>query len=336
VVARTHKLGTGWFDEWITAEMRRDPHDFQLLFEIVARATPTAKAAELVRVALETGQVEPRSVGQLSYGNWSDNIPQDVLSRLLEAVAARGYEETALTILSQRLKNHHDELDAWDSFATGLVTLQKLICSRNMVNHYWETVALQIAPHHPQELATAICAAQAQRGSGWFTEFSGAKKVILFLATNHPLSVWEALKPHLTSRPAAHVFTIGFPRDVIDQVPPAEVLAWVAEDPDFRASIIAHMASKNFSTDDTLASRILGQFGMLDVVASAFFSNLISGVFGGPASSHWETLAQQLTDVSVRTQLPQLRRWADNSAASLRNMAELERSQEDEEQIRSG
>lgn len=226
------------------------------------------------------------------------------------------------------------ELGEWDSLATRLATLRKLIRSTHMVNFYWESVSHKIAGNHPFELATAISDAHAHREAGWMVEYSGAKKVIRELLKIDPSSVWRALKPHLTSKADAIVFTIGFPRDVIDQIPANQVMEWISEEPKERAAIVAHLASKDFSSDETLPSRILGQFGNSEVVGSAFFSNFIHGVFSGPASTHWANLAAQLLEVSQRTRLPQLSRWAQGASASLKRMAQQERQREEEAEIR--
>ena len=334
VTSRSRILGSEWFDTWIEAEMQRDPDDLQLLFEIAARTNPTSRCVQLLEVALRTHKVDPIKVGFLAYGDWS-LASRDVLTSLLTAIADNGTEETAVTILAQRFRTKPEEINDWEGFATRLATLPKLIRSRQMTGFYWAAVARTVAPKHVAELARAICAAHAERTDSWMVEFSDAKKLILELVELDPSSVWQALKSHLTSRAESLMFTIGFPRDVIDRVPPNEVVSWVAEDPQERGSIVAHLANKDFSNDETLASQVVGRFGNLKYVASSFFSNLIGGVFGGPASAHWERLSQQLIAVGKRTQLPKLGLWAEEAALSLHTMSENERQREDEEQLRS-
>ena len=109
VFARAEKFGSTWFDEWISTEMRRDPKDFALLFDIAMRLKPTKASAYLLKVAIETGEVEPRLVGQIAYGAWS-SVAVDVLRDLLTALVDGGYEETAIAILFQRLKDNPTEL----------------------------------------------------------------------------------------------------------------------------------------------------------------------------------------------------------------------------------
>lgn len=146
--------------------------------------------------------------------------------------------------------------------------------------------------------------------------------------------VWRSLEPQLSSKVGAYMFSIGFPRGVVERMPPEQVIAWVDADPDERASMVAKLASKNFANDDTLASRIVGTYGDRDDVASAFFSEYVSGSWSGPASAHWEQLATSIEEAANRTKLPKLRRWATDAARSLRQMAERDRQREEEEDLR--
>jgi hypothetical protein len=104
--------------------------------------------------------------------------------------------------------------------------------------------------------------------------------------------------------------------------------------PEKRAAMVAQFASKDMSTEATLASRLLGAYGDNERVASALFSEYVSGFWSGPASAHWDELADSLEDVARRTALPKLRRWAADSARSLRGMAERDRQREEEEDLR--
>jgi hypothetical protein len=90
----------------------------------------------------------------------------------------------------------------------------------------------------------------------------------------------------------------------------------------------------DFSNDETLAARIVGTYGDRDRVVSAFFSKYMSGIWRGPASTHWEQLAASLDDVANRTALPKLRRWTTDAARSLRQMAERDRRHEEEDALR--
>ena len=92
-----------------------------------------------------------------------------------------------------------------------------------------------------------------------------------------------------------------------------------------RIAKLAKLASKNLSSDETLAARVLGAYGDKDDVAHAFFSEYVSGSWAGPASARWGQLALNADEVPKRSSLPRLRRWAADTARGLSEMAERDR-----------
>lgn len=195
-------------------------------------------------------------------------------------------------------------------------------------------VANALVSDHPDEIAAAIFREQADRETGiWFAEHSDAARVLQACVAQSPSRVWHALKPYISSLNQAYRFVIGFPQGLIERMPPDEVGSWIAEKPEERAGIVARLTNMDMTTDETLASRLLGQYGDNEQVGSEFFSAYISGSYWGPSSSRWDQLAAALDVVSARTTLGKLRRWASDKARSLREMAEREREREEEEQI---
>ncbi len=142
------------------------------------------------------------------------------------------------------------------------------------------------------------------------------------------------MQPYVSTPTDALMFSIGFPREVADRMPPGDLTAWVAEKPAERAPVIARLASNDFSTDDTIVSQVLGAYSDIEDIGHAFLSGYISGSWCGPASDHWDELANSLAEVAKRTSLPKLRRWCEDSVRSLRTMADRDRRREAEEQLR--
>jgi hypothetical protein len=204
-----------------------------------------------------------------------------------------------------------------------------------MTSYYWHEVAKTLVAEHAGEIAAAIVREQADHGSStWFAEYSEAAGVLNQCVERDPSGVWHALRPYITPPASAYRFIVGFPEGLLDRMPPDEVGAWVAEKPEERAAIMARLASKDMSTDQTLVSRLLAEYGDNDPIAASFFSAYVSGSWWGPASSHWDQLAEALDTVAGRTALPKLRRWASDHARSLREMAERDREREQEQEIR--
>jgi hypothetical protein len=141
------------------------------------------------------------------------------------------------------------------------------------------------------------------------------------------------LRPRLESA-TVHSFIVGFPRGILDKLPPDEILPWVASSLPERAPIVARLAFKSFDDDASLAARVVGTYGDQEQVANAFLSAYESGSWSGPASRHWENLASGLDRVADSTALPKLRAWATRSARRLRRSAAHERDREEEENLR--
>ena len=335
VSARRRTLGDKWYDGWVTSQYKREPKPIVLLFEVAWRCGATESVANMLAVLLHNEQVSPQIVGQLGFGRWGESLAVNVLETVLRAMTDTGHQETAIEILAYRLKVNPTEIDHWKPLALELVTTSKLIRSRGMASYSWEEVANTIVSDHPGEIAAAIFHEQADRESDtWFIEHSEAAGVLLSCVEQDPRGVWKVMQPYLSPPVDAYRFSIGFPRGILERMPANDVGAWIAEQPEERAAVVAQLATKDMSTDVTLASRILGEYGDNEKVASSFFSEYMSGGWTGSASTHWNQLADSLEEVARRTALPKLRRWAADSVRSLRGMAERDQQREEEEELR--
>ncbi len=335
VSAGRKERGDDWYDDWVRSQAQRTPRPLHLLFEIAWRCGVTPTVARCLEEILRTETVEPEVVGQLGSGRLGEELEPTLLDGLLRAMVDAGHRATALTILEHRTKAQPADNGRWQALALELVTAPDLIRSDHMTSYYWKELALRYVDEHPGEIAAAIIREQGGRSAGtWFAEHSEAALVLHACVERNPEAVWNALLPQLSSKASAYMFSIGFPRGIIERIPPGQVIAWLDSDPDERAAIVARLASKDFSSDETLTARIVGTYGDRDDVASAFFSEYVSGSWWGPASAHWEQLAASLDDVARRTALPKLRRWAMDAARSLRQMAKRDHQREEEKGLR--
>ncbi len=331
---RRRTLGDDWYNAWVKFQFERTPRPIALLFEVAWRCGATEPLAGMLTEILRSEDVSPQIVGQLSFGRWGESLGAEEFGALLRAMADAGHRETALGLLSHRMEAKREEEARWEALALELVTAPELVRSGHMVGHYRKEVAKALVGKHPGEIAAAIFREQAHRETGtWFAEHSQASQVLLDCVERDAGRVWQAMQPYVFTSTYALMFSIGFPRGIVDRMPSDEVTAWVAEKPEERAPVIARLASKDFSTDETIASQVLGAYADNEEVGSAFLSMYISGSWWGPASDHWDELANSLADVAKRTSLPKLRRWSEDSVRSLRTMAERDRHREAEEDL---
>lgn len=332
---RRETLGHAWFDGWLAAELQRDPNDMQLLFEVSARCGPTGAAVGHMNAALAGGSVPIHLVRLLEFGTWGRVIPDQEFYAFLETMADTGHEDTAVAVLANRLEHGDDDLSGWESAALKLVKTPSLVRAHHMSGYYWGVLARRLLPQHAGEIAGAILREQAdKKKDGWFISYSEAQKVLLECAQVDAEAVWSALAIHIATPQDALMFAIGFPREVIDKAPPRRVMEWIRQDPAQRAAVIAHMASKDLSSDSALTAQIIGEFGDLEAVGSSFFSNFVSGSWMGSASGHWAELARSLREVAKRTKLSKLRKWAQESASALDEMSKQDLQREQEQELR--
>jgi len=335
ISACRRRLGDNWYDQWAEAQFQHRPRPINLLFEVAWRCGATATVARHLTDALRTSSVAPEIVGQLGFGKWAKELEPDLLEDVLRALVDDGHRATALTILAHRIEDAPADLGKWRQLALELITDSQLIRSGQMPSYYWQELALRFVSDYSAEIAAAIIREQADRSAGaWFAEHSNAAQVLHACVEQDPGGVWTALLPQLSTLGGAYMFSIGFPRGLIEQVPSEQVLVWVEQRPDERAPMIARLARKDLSSDETLAARVLGVYGDRNEIASAFFSEYVSGVWVGSASDHWQEVAEEVEGVAKRTKLPKLQHWATDAASRLRRMAEQDRQREEEEDLR--
>jgi len=335
VSACRKKRGDDWYDGWVRTQSQRAPRPVHLLFQIAWRCGVTPTVVRCLVEILRSEPVVPEVVGQLEFGCWYEELEPILLGDLLRAMVDAGHRTTALTLLEHRIKTLPAENDRWQALALELIIDPDLIRSGHMTSYYWKELALRYVDEYPGEIAAAIIREQGERSAGtWFAEHSEAAQVLQACVERNPAAVWNALLPQLSSNDIAYRFSIGFPRGIIDRIPCDLVMAWIDTDPDERGPMIAQLVNKDFSSDETLAARIVGRYGDCEDVASAFFSEYVSGSWIGPSSIHWKQLAALLDEVAERTELHKLRRWATDGAHKLRQMAERDRKREEEEDLR--
>ena len=332
---RRRLMGDKWYDSWMRSQFKREPKPVALLFEAAWRCGVTEITVSILISVLESCQVETYIVEQLTFGCVTDDLSRGALEKLLRAMVAAGHSRAAIGILRHRLEDHGTEIECWKSLALELVISSEVVRSGDtMTDYYWQEVAFMIVKDFPREIATAIFQEQVNDGfPGWFAEFTAAKSVLLACAERDPDEVWQGLQLYLLSRDTALRLSIGLPRGVLECLPADDILEWVAEAPVDRAAMMARFTNKDISSDETLASRILGTYGNYEQVASAFFGDYVSGTWVGSSAFHYAKLAKDLCEVAGRTALPKLRRWATKSAKSLRKMAERDHQREEEEEI---
>lgn len=331
---RRQAQGDEWYNRWIKSQFEREPKPIKLIFEAMSRCGVTESAANILVVMMRNCDVDSWVVGQLTHSLWYKNLSFDILGQVLQAMTDTGHAGTAVGILAERISTHATEKEYWKPLALKLVTTTELIRGGAMENYYWKELADTLIPEYPKEIASAIFREQADKKAGtWFADHHEAKNVLFACAKQDAIGVWQVVEQYLKLPGEAYLFSIGFPKGILELMPIDYVKAWVAEKPEERAEMLIRFVKNDIASDDTLASWILETYGEKKQVAEAFFSEYWSGGWSGPSSLHWEELAKALDVIVANTQLIKLRKWAVESAKKLRNWAEDARLKEEEEEL---
>jgi hypothetical protein len=335
ISSKRQALGDEWYEAWLRSQSNRTPKPVDLLFDVAWRCGSNSTAALLLAETMLSEKVNPAIVGHLAFGRWGQDLPLEMLDRLLEAMAWAGHHETAIAMLINRINSNPNELDHWKPLCLRIAMTPDLIRSGQLASFYWKGAVRRLLPEHARDVAAAILSQHQNRDSDapWLIAHSQAENVLRACVEQDPSGVWEAIQAHLSSPFNAEMFSIGFPSDILAKLPPDEIRTWIAQQPGDRAPIVAQLCGTDLSDDATLSSIVLGEFGDNERVAIAFFNRYISGPSSGSLSSRWNQLAQSLTEVAARTKLSKLARWARKYADVLRKMGEDIRRREEEEAL---
>lgn len=325
-------------EQWLDDHSASHPGDSALLVEISWRCGVTEKGARRLASILSEGKADPHTVGELVFGGGWSALSEGTFSLVLEALAGRKeFGDTALGLLVRRLSENPHEKTRWERLALGLLSRADLIQEHRVVSGHWAQLAGVFVSGHERAIASVLFRAHnARSGKNLMLAHGEAERILERCARGDPEGVWGELSSHLERPRSAAVFVIGFPPGIVEMLPQETILHWVEKDPGQRAPLVARMALKNLSSDETLAAQLLGRHGDKPSVRSAFLLSYSTGAWSGSAARHWNSVAQELENVARRTGLPKLRKWAKDAAGSIRRMAQEDQHLEEERMLRSG
>jgi hypothetical protein len=265
--------GDGWYEQWFAQQMQVQPPPVALLLAVGRSAGMTDAIAGQLTALLQ--QYSASAIGQLGSGHWNNAVSQPVLENLLTTILNLGADHNTamLNVLNHRLKNHPNEVNAWQTLALRVIDTPHLI-SNHENSIIWSLVSKQFVSTHASVIATAIFGAKAS--SNWFFEESEAHYTLEACIKEDPSGVWQAMEPYLKNK-NAFGFTIGLPKDIIGQLPIKDILTWAATDPQKHVPVLASLVDKDFSDDNGIGARLIGLYGDDERVADAFTGHYRTG-----------------------------------------------------------
>lgn len=229
------RRGDDWYDGWVEEQAQHVPVPANLIFDVVSRCGPTLRVAECVQGMLASASEV--MVGKLFFGRWGDRLPFESLSKLVWAMVDAGHEKTAVRILEDRVDHQPDEHEQWGELALRLIKTPRLIRDAGTDGYFWKELALRYIVGQVGVISDAILREQATAPVGtWCVERSHHSGEVLGACVKESREeVWEALKPYLALPDAAIRWSLGFPRQLSEQMPVDAVVKWVSENPKERS-----------------------------------------------------------------------------------------------------
>lgn len=304
--------------------------------------------------AFEMGWIGSNIFRSLCYGMSWQAVSQDGLVRLFSLLSNRDDPVSAnvlVELLDRILKKNAWPVDS--DFVFRVVTTQTHFEERlDAHDYHWHSICNKLVAYDSTKALPLLDVLLQQMGSNYRLSYDGyVEPLAKSLCRMNPTEAWGIVAPHLlSSAPEWRVDILnwlkgGFgsfnEKNVVPPIaefPPQIILNWIKQDPEERASMIAHCASR--SLDDkfggALTRALLANYRNIDGVVSGIRCNFHSGCWRGPRSQHLRAMRDQFRnwlgedfDVNVRS-------WIDEEIVYLdREIEAAEISEEREAWNRS-
>jgi hypothetical protein len=262
--------------------------------------------------AFEAGWLGPSYFRNLCYGKSWQSVSQDGLVRLFILLSNREDQISAyvlVDLLDQVLKKNVWPVNSDFVFRVVAARIHFEKQLDTMHTYHWHSVCNKLVAYDSTKALPLLDVLLQQMGSNYRLSYDGyVGPLAKALCRMSPTEAWGIVASHLlSSAPEWRVDLLNWLKgglggfDEKDVVPPiAEfplqlVLGWVAQDPEARASMIAHCAPRSLDDEfgGALTRALLTDYRNLDGVASSISCSFHSGCWTGPRSQHLRTRRDQ-------------------------------------------
>jgi hypothetical protein len=218
--------------------------------------------------------------------------------------------------------------------------------SEVMLSHHWLELSRALINLTPDaEPVVLRCLLENIGSAGAVTASLGTEgeRYLDELASRHPVETWRIVSEYITPPMDTRGFAVtrwlrgdrgfsGRNPGPMRHIPREQVWSWVEADPEPRAAYVANMAPKDFTVKawkDSLIREILCRFGESEKVQGAVFANFFTGGWSGPASSHYATERDTLTQLKSGETNPNALRWLNDAIDATERSLEAAKIEED-------
>lgn len=322
------------------------------------RLTATVAWALLDRC--EAGLIEARQFRLLVYGGVVKSLPLEVVKRIVEKLTDTADvtdAEAALDIVQARRRTNLDELpellgllDRVLHHPAFLRGVEAKTGRDNMRDYHWTEGAkllLEVAPERGLQLAVECIESFGGEGSVTDRYMSGTLEFLDRALARWPNELWQSIARRIGATIDTSTYKLfqwlrgrrNYGRSEaptgFELLPPQLVIDWVACDPDTRAWRIAEYGPPVVSLPDeptTLARLVLERYGDRKEVRQALHANVLSGVFSGPVSEHYQAKLDDAKARLCRETHDFIRLWLREEVERLTSMVQSEIEREESQE----
>jgi hypothetical protein len=255
--------------------------------------------------SFERGWVEASTFQCLCFGMAWQRVPLETMTRLLAMLSDCADRDSAyvqVDLLDQVLKGEVWPVDADLVFKVVTAPVHFEDAKNTMHAYHWHGVCKKLVARDAQKAMRLLDVLLRQMGIDYALSYDHyVEPFAQTLCRINPIEAWGIVVSHLLSaapkwrgdllnwlKGGLGDFDKGNSVPPIAEFPLKTVLDWIAEDPENRASMIAHCAPRSLDDEygGAVTKALLVNYRNVDGVAGGISANFHSGSWTGPMSQH--------------------------------------------------
>jgi hypothetical protein len=300
----------------------------ELAFACTWRGTPSSHGLERILRLVDSGAVQPESLGYLAYGSWTHSFSskevEELLERMLRAAKPK-IMDPAMGIVLALLKRDPGSFEQVEASVWKMIRIKP---DRNW-SWEWGMISSTLAKRDPKRLTTIVLSFFEEEG--FLAPPDGYEKQALSEATKQsPEECWDAIGQFLLRMDSAsHRLLLGLREWYGELLPTPVLIQWAKDHLPKGPGIAAELVAVKANVLPERARALLINFPDDKYVLNIIVGHLMSGSWTGPRSGRLRyeiEIAQGWT----KDPDPKLREFAQGLVKGLKKTLERQLVMEEE------
>lgn len=299
---------------------------------------------KVIKILIDTDTKHPlpaRWFGALGYGGILKTVTAENFNLFVNHLLSKPEPEAAGTCIQMfefYYGNTKNELPI--ELAMKILTDNRLLSPPEgyridtMTEYYWNELAKRVFKIAPDQRIFIVRKLLQTFGDSGGVSDSHSSLAISFInqsIAEHAEELWNTVSPHLLDMHSGISYSIReWLRKSLSYFPKQLILDWIKANPKERAHIVADIAPKEFSHNSGSLSRdLIETYGADENVRGALGSSVLHGVWTGPFSNYYQSIADFYIELAKQEPNTEIRLWFDEMANNATQAAKQERIREE-------